>query len=440
MSDPDLTVYNGAFRSPSKINALLRRAQDECHLVTPASSCAALIDGWDVHFSGFFVDISHETYAVTGDDDDEDKDQRRGLSRTALDRIALAAAVDWTPECHRFDNGSAPYYCHYIAVGKHTLFDTAEKTIRDEKIIDLREGSAYVNELHEQGRLRHERAKANHWRYVPPPNGDRRIQHERVHLLSYAVTKAMNRAIRRLGVRIWYTRDELERKPFVVARPYFTGRTADPALRREFALMIAKDRMTSSRALYGESAKQTEMPQFMPGTAEPPPVDATPADTDDVCDYCGTTENVECVQTPKGPVFYCHGERCSELANACVEREHQPERSYPTQRGATPRVPAGAGATPPAEPQTLPQRPAGGERKPLAKTGLHIPKGGPPIEDADDHTLRTWVDITARRLSTGQTPAQFRAADKELLHAMKAELARRERGDAARDPLPQGWR
>lgn len=243
----------GSYTKPEQVTAMLRDAQKIAHLVTPQTSCGALPEGCCIASSVVLVDVENDTYSVGS---------TLALDKTALDKISAAAGLDWDPErsC-RLDNGRNPHYVHYRAVCYVRNFDGTTRTLTGNVEIDLREGAGGVAEM---------------------KPGELAIA--RKFILRLAESKAMNRAIRRLGIASSYKRAELE-KPFVVAKIMFTGQTEDPKLRALFAGKIA-DSFTGGRAaLYaGERHPTPALPAQshpqQPGH-EPPPVGQTAADDDD---------------------------------------------------------------------------------------------------------------------------------------------------------------
>ena len=111
----------------------------------------------------------------------------------------------------------------------------------------------------------------------------RQIREMRLHILSHAESKAKLRALRSLGIKTSFTQEELK-LPFAVARLMWTGRTADPELRRMFAEKQADAMIGANAALYGSPPRQ--LPAQEAGHAAPP-VDSVPAD-DSAYETAGT--------------------------------------------------------------------------------------------------------------------------------------------------------
>ena len=114
MLEPVSKILHG-FRDAEQVTAALMLAQERAHLIAPATSTAALPEGFEIVLSAVLIDVPNETYPVLG---------KRGLGKTALDRIAQAAAISWNPGyTQRLDDGSDPHYCHFRAVADVLTFD-----------------------------------------------------------------------------------------------------------------------------------------------------------------------------------------------------------------------------------------------------------------------------------------------------------------------------
>ena len=232
----------GSHARADEIAAALAEAEQSFHLVSPATQCGSLPEGTEVVISMVTVDarvgrdgkpLSADIYPVGMG--------KFGLSKAPLDRIAGAAGVDWDPVLtRRMDDARDPYYCAFQAVGYVRSFDGTRRTITGTKEMDLRDGSPQCEAL--AGRKRDGSGDAS-----------KQIREMRLHILGHAESKAKLRAIRSLGLQTSYRPEEFS-KPFAVARLMFTGRTADPELRREFARMNADAMIGGTRALYGAPA------------------------------------------------------------------------------------------------------------------------------------------------------------------------------------------
>ncbi len=261
-------VRPGSYADGDRLTAALSNASARYHLVSPATSAGTLPEGTEVALTVVSVDAEKETYDVGGG--------KRGLAKSALDRVGAAAGISWDPDrCRRLDDGSDPRYVAFQAIGRVRHFDGTEIVLSATKEMDLRDGSAQVQAL----RDRYERALEK-WRAqgsraatgygalkYEPKDPTAQISEMRLHILAHAESKAKLRAIRSLGLRASYDKDELD-KPFAVARLMFTGRSTDPELKREFARMQAQAMLGASAALYGAPAPALPAPRHH----APPPV------------------------------------------------------------------------------------------------------------------------------------------------------------------------
>jgi hypothetical protein len=220
----------GTFHDPVSATASLQAATQEAHLVAPAPICGALPIGCGIAISAVYVDPATETYGIPSE-----HSPNRGLGKVALDKISAAAGISWdSRESGRLDDHSEPHYVHYKAVGRVKDFDGTVRVISGEVEIDLRDG-------------------------VEHGCSEKELPIARKFILRNGESKAKNRAIRSLGVRTKYHRDELS-KPFVVAKVQFTGHTDDPELRRMFAEKTADAFLGGTTALYGSPSAPPRQP------------------------------------------------------------------------------------------------------------------------------------------------------------------------------------
>lgn len=266
----------GSWSNADQVSARLQDAAAEAHLVSPATMCGALPEGCSVAMSIVHVDTnSTEVYAITGWRDNPKPDDTMGLGKVALDKIAGAAGISWVSELTgRLDDGRDPRYVHFRAVARVRDFDGTVRELPGEVEIDARDGSPQIEEIITKAK------KANKGQGRDPSS---QILELRKFIIRHAESKAMNRAIRKLGVRTSYKRAELS-KPFAVAKIMFDGHSDNPEIRRMFAERIADNFLGARASLYGppqrQPAPQMAAPAAVPqlqGHA-PPPVGAVPAD------------------------------------------------------------------------------------------------------------------------------------------------------------------
>lgn len=367
----------GSYRNPKVVTEWLARAQEQGHLVSPATACGALPEGCEVAITAVQVDIENETYDVGMG--------KRGLGGAVLDRISAGVGITADPVASgRLDNGSDPRYCRYKWVGHYRSFDGQIMTLTGEKEMDLREGSPQVEAIIERcirklGRdadQMDERTK----RRVGREKAENQIREMRLHIQAHAQTKARLRAIRSMGVRAAYPADDLKR-PFLMARVMFTGRTDDPALRRTFGEMTAASFLGGTRALYGGAAPEPaarviDLPADRNGCGAPPPVGSVPLDEDD----------------------------------------YLPEPT-PTRTASD----SGGGRQPP---QDQPRSADGAAAIDTSK--VYMPgKGKGVVADAEDKDLKYWGDRLDRDLRDGKVADQYLDRTKKQLAAIDYEIAKR---------------
>jgi hypothetical protein len=253
-----VNVPVGAIREAAAATTALVKARELGHLISPAPAVGNLPEGCAINVSAVVVDIDRETYAMSGTSE-------RGLSKVALDKIASALGVDWDPQLsQRLDDGSHPHYCHFQAVGRVRNFDGTWRTIQAHKELDLRDGSALIEDI----LAREAKKQQEQGNSYKGDGGKKEIAGKRLHILSLCETEARLRAVRSMGLRTGYTREELA-KPFVIAQISFDGYSEDPEARAQFREGIMANFLGGSRALYGKPPVK-ELQQHAP----PPPLSA----------------------------------------------------------------------------------------------------------------------------------------------------------------------
>jgi hypothetical protein len=224
--------------------------------------------------SSVMVDVENETFAIAGGD-------KLGIGKVPTYKIASALGVSWDRSSGRQDDGSDARFVHFMASGWVRQFDGCLMFLTGEKVMDLRPGSPQIEALKEQAETKYARAMAKwekngHQGYKPEPgNWENQVRDMRLRILEHAETKAKLRAIRSLGIRQSYTREELL-KPFFAAKLQFTGYSDDPEIRRMFAERIADSMLGSVSQLYG--AQQAPVAHAAP-KYQPPPVRNTTGST-----------------------------------------------------------------------------------------------------------------------------------------------------------------
>lgn len=270
---------SGTFSEGSTILDRLRQSAQKGHLISPTTAVSSVPEGFGVSFATVFIDVEKETYPVAGGDDEGGgRSGKRGLSKSALDRIALAAGVTWE-DCRRLDDRSDPDYAEVSVSASLRQLDGTITRLQASKVMDLREGSPAIAALwarYDAKKKRNPRARS--------PEGQ--IREMRLHIAAHAETKARLRLVRSLGVRTSYDVDEL-RKPFIVAKLSFTGQSEDPEIRRAFAMKIAESALSGGRMLFGAPEAPVAVrppPALAPRGYTPPPVGSVPLGTVEAVD------------------------------------------------------------------------------------------------------------------------------------------------------------
>lgn len=292
---PDSGISASSSSSPGDITKSLRKAMTQGHPVTPATTCGNLPPGCEVAVSTVLVDVARETYAVAGG---------VALHKTALNRIAKAVGISWDPrQSHRTDRGDIPNFASYKAVGHFRDFDGTWRTIEGEKQMDLTDGS--------------ERAKT-----MKPGE----LSEARKFVAEHAQTKAQLRAIRSLGIRSSYSKEELD-KPFVCFRLIFTGQSDDPETRKVFAEATAKAMLGGSEMLFGTA--ETSRPMLTEGSEQVAEPRAEPK-----------TETAQEPEVKQCNPTHCYGaDPATQHVNACYGDTKPDVKTAPAQ--SAPDAPAG---------------------------------------------------------------------------------------------------
>jgi hypothetical protein len=362
-----LASITGSSRDPAHITAMLQRAAQVAHVVTPVSSCPELAEGIGIVTSAVLVQDA-DVYEIPGGGG------KVGLAKSALDRIAMALGLRWE-QSTRLDDGRTRHYACFQVVGSYLLPDGSRATCMATKEVDLRDGSPAAATM-----------------------SAKQLAGARLHTLSLAESKAKNRAVRSLGVRPAYTRDEV-RKPFVCLRATFTGTSSDPELRRAFGLMIAQNALSARAALYGDAPAAPRLPPGRPA----PPVGQVDHDDDGVLD--GVLEEPEptaSATTSSPPASANVMARGRDTAPAAFAGED----------------PAAAGVAPSTSDAVV----RFGREK------------GKLLSEASDETLE-WLEGAVARSVGDPSKDRWRSDNETYLLDVRSELARRQ-GDEPRDDKP----
>lgn len=239
-----IQVVGESVAAGAGLMAALQRLSETCTLIAPTTATDRLPEGCAVAISMVRIDPVADGYPLTGNRNSPRPDDRIGLTKTAIERISAAAGASWIPGLTgRIDDARDPHYCHYQAWVRFQDLDGSFREYPGECEIDLRDGSPQVQDI-----IR----KAN----KPDRDGKTRdpqiqLAEARKFIQRQCASKAMLVALRRPGLRHWYTREELLTKPFAVTKLIFHGRTDDPALKTLFGNIIAERFGNAVRQLSG---------------------------------------------------------------------------------------------------------------------------------------------------------------------------------------------
>lgn len=264
----------GTFSDSAQAAQKLLEAAEKSHLVAPAMVVGRLPEGCEIAFSVIYIDpYGSEVYKV-GEGRTEEED-RVGIDKRALDRIAQALGATWAWS-RRTDDGRHPHYCAWEAMGVFPGFDLTHRYVPGNVEIDAREEGGFrgaaAEEIRRAAELRRKLRQDN-------DNGDAQLLHLRKFILRHAESKAMTRALANSGVRRSYARHELH-KPFTVARLYFSGFCEDPVARADFRQAIKSHFLGATNVLY-PSGTTHSAPALRPAPPLRPPVETSGLELDD---------------------------------------------------------------------------------------------------------------------------------------------------------------
>lgn len=388
MSQQNQGPTSGSFTDARAATEALRRASEYCNLVSPATSVSEIPPGCAILISQVLVDLTwgeiKDRYGKTAKDKDGVPKMgytsgdvypvdggKLALSKAPMYRIGAALGISWV-DSYRIDDCRAPHWCRWLVVGQYKSFDMQPVWVRGNKQEDLREGSSRI------------RGKS-----------PEQTEKMRETIQERAESGAKLRAIADILPRS-YTLEQIK-KPFVVARLMFNGRTEDPRLKMMFAEKIADAYLGAGTALYGAAGHQ-QLPQ-LPRQNTPRLLSAPPVGS--ASDDSGEWD----VET--GEVRDTHGE------STHAQRAEAPPANPARQGEAKPAERAGSAA---AKPQQ------GG-----ARSGLVMPFGRSKdlaIEDAPQRDLEWMANNIGEKLYHGES--RYPEKDEPFHKALLNEIARRE--------------
>lgn len=252
------------FVTVDEANAELARAAANDHLIAPGNVVSHLPEGCAIAITRLSIDpYGNEVYLISGDRQNPKDEDKVGINKFGLLRIAGAMGVTWEAS-HRTDDGSHPHYCAWEAVAMYPGFDLQPQRVPGNVEIDTREDRRARGAAAQYIRAAAAQRKREHPE-EPNDGGEAELLQLRKFLTRYAEGSAMERAIGNRGVRRAYWRFEL-RKVFAVARIEFTGRSEDPEARTQFRQMIGERFLSARSRLFGPVPRAASQPHA------PPPV------------------------------------------------------------------------------------------------------------------------------------------------------------------------
>ena len=225
---PVADPINAALSNAGYLDAVL---QGSANLVSPIFAVDQVPEGAKLSVRMVRVRPDRDCYPVASG--------KKALLKTALDIIAGAAQIDWAFS-GQVDDWNNPHFVKYHAVAIVRNPDGTLRRLPGTKVVDLRKTAEFTGE-------------------DAAGMSDRELAMARKHIHSLAESKAMNRAIRKLGIPQAMTEEQAAQPWIVVA---LVPDMSHPEMRKA---MI--ESMAPSRALlYGHT--QTEAPHALPAEIE----------------------------------------------------------------------------------------------------------------------------------------------------------------------------
>ncbi len=258
----------------------LEELEKTCIVVAPSTAMADIPEGFSPALSIVKVNPSggsQEVYPLP--------EGKLGLARATLDTLAGGTGASVVPHLtRRLDDASDPYFYECECYLEVRRLDGTIRLVQGHKQLDLRDGSPQYEALRKRAEAKYEREKKK------DPNArmgdwESQIRDMRLFIAEHAETKARLRAIRALGFRASYSKEELA-KPFAVVSLAATGRTNDPELKRQFAMANYAAAVSGTARLYGGTPAQPVRSLHArsvetTGMVRPPPVGSVPVDVED---------------------------------------------------------------------------------------------------------------------------------------------------------------
>lgn len=242
---------HGLIMRPEELAAQMTAMAAHYNVLSPAIAVAEMAPGYGANLAVVQIDP-----AVTLDADRKSgvgpdcywsrslfrDENKRALNKQGLLKIAQAAGIQWDRRfCRRTDDGRERYLWRWEYAGWLRTHDGQLAPVQGSRELDLRDGSPEAAGM-STNQLTKARASGN----------------------EACETKAMQRAIRTLGIRQVYTVDEL-RKPFLIVRFSFTPDMEDPEIKK----LVTERAIAGIGALYPSAE-----PALLPPPREQDDIDA----------------------------------------------------------------------------------------------------------------------------------------------------------------------
>lgn len=256
----------------------LERLQRDHFIIGPITdlSSTSMPEGFDIAKTFVKIEVGADTFKVGTEGFGEDRVEQHALTKSGIERLAIAAGA--AAKVVRVDDHGHPYKCEYEATAIMRMLDGSPQIATASRSYDLTEdGSDYI-EVFEKARSKV--YKDDEYSKGPKLSDEQlaakaesagrvAVAQARSTMQRNAETKAKLRALRSLlGIRSKYPKPELMRRTFVALRAHFSGRSENPRLREQFALMSAQSALGATQALFGPMTTRRALPAA--SVADPP--------------------------------------------------------------------------------------------------------------------------------------------------------------------------
>lgn len=256
------------------------------HVLAPAIQVGTFASGYGVNASlvmldprvdgdGRGIDVYFDKTTMRGAGANDDPTEERAPTKIGLGRLSSAAGVSWVEPYGRVDPLTILNLWIYRVTGVYLAYDGTPQTIKGEKEIDYRDGSAQIGDWSIADwralEAKNQQATGSDRKWAINGWSQNRVRQARTNGAERAETGALERAIRfAFPIKHRYTLAELTR-PFVALRVCPMVDMADPDVRR----MVADRQLGGVAALYAPSRAlppASERRSVIDVTPQPEPV------------------------------------------------------------------------------------------------------------------------------------------------------------------------